>query len=199
MEYEAYKLREVIFDNRYRLERKRVSLESGLSTYEFIVHDIGHNALDISGFFRYYEIAGSSGSIEEQLHDIIAGRTNNASVLKRVADERKHYIYDEKVYLDVYGYEYTFKIDGIGPQAVKISIQVTYDEIASSNKPLESMLRDIINTLYSSSLDNERLINEIREKWETEEADKQKIRDAVLKEEEIKRQKQKELEDFLNS
>ena len=145
------------------------------------------------------EIAGSSGPIEEQLHDIIAGRTNNASVLKRVADERKHYIYDEKVYLDVDGYEYTFKIDGIGPQAVKISIQVTYDEIASSNKPLESMLRDIINTLYSSSLDNERLINEIREKWETEEADKQKIRDAVLKEEEIKRQKQKELEDFLNS
>lgn len=199
MEYEAYKLREVIFDNRYRLERKRVSLESDLSTYEFIVHDIGHNALDISGFFRYYEIVGSSGPIEEQLHDIIAGRTNNASVLKRVADERKHYIYDEKVYLDVGGYEYTFKIDGIGPQAVKISIQVTYDEIASSNKPLESMLRDIINTLYSSSLNNERLINKIREKWETEEADKQKIRDAVLKEEEIKRQKQKELEDFLNS
>lgn len=199
MEYEAYRLRGVIFDNRYRLERKKVSLESDMSTYEFIVHDIGHNALDISGFFRYYEIVGSSGSIEEQLHDIIAGRTNNASVLKRVADERKHYIYDEKVYLDVDGYEYTFKIDGIGPQAVKISIQVTYDEISSSNKPLESMLRDIINTLYSSSFNNERLIKEIREKWETEEADKQKIRDAVLKEEEIKRQKQKELEDFLNS
>lgn len=199
MEYEAYRLRGVIFDNRYRLERKKVSLESDMSTYEFIVHDIGHNALDISGFFRYYEIVGSSGSIEEQLHDIIAGRTNNASVLKRVADERKHYIYDEKVYLDVDGYEYTFKIDGIGPQAVKISIQVTYDEILSSNKPLESMLKDIINTLYSSSFNNERLIKEIREKWETEEADKQKIRDAVLKEEEIKRQKQKELEDFLNS
>ena len=199
MDFEAFKLRSVIFDNESRIEKKRVEFECGNLTYEFIVLDIGHNALDIVGFFRYFQIVSSIGPIEMQLHNLIASRTNNAEVLKDVAFKRRHHLFDEKIRADVDGQEYFFKIDGIGPQAVKITVQITYDEIANSQKPLEVKLRDLITHLYQGPLNNKVTLEKIEDNWQKEEAHKQKIHEEVLKEEEIKAQKQKELEDFLNS
>ncbi|WP_407421605.1 hypothetical protein [Methanobrevibacter sp.] len=199
MDYEAFKLRSVIFDNKFRIERKHVEFDSGISSYEVLVHDIGHNALDIVGFFKYFQIVSSVGPIEKELHNLIASKTNSASVLQRVAFERRHYIYDEKIHVDIDGEDYVFKIDGIGPQAVKITVQITYDEIANSTKPLESKLRKLINTLYQGPLNNKETLDKINDTWQKEEAHKQKVHEEVLKDEEIRAQKQKELEDFLNS
>lgn len=199
MDYEAFKLRSVIFDNKFRIERKHVEFDSGISSYEVLVHDIGHNALDIVGFFKYFQIVSSVGPIEKELHNLIASRTKSASVLQRVAFERRHYIYDEKIHVDIDGEDYIFKIDGIGPQAVKITVQITYDEIANSTKPLESKLRKLINTLYQGPLNNKATLDKINDTWQKEEAHKQKVHEEVLKDEEIRAQKQKELEDFLNS
>ena len=77
--------------------------------------------------------------------------------------------------------------------------EITYDEIANSTKPLESKLRNLINTLYQGPLNNKVTLDKISDAWQKEEAHKQKIHEEVLKDEEIRAQKQKELEDFLNS
>ena len=101
MEYEGFKLKGVIFDNKYRLERVNFSFRSkDGSNYRFIIHDVGYNALTIVGFFKYSDIIHSTGKIENQLHEIIANRATSSHSLAKVADERKFYIYNEKVYVN---------------------------------------------------------------------------------------------------
>ena len=199
MEYESFKTKGVIFESKYRLERKKFKFESGFSTYEFFVDAIGHNALTISGFFNYSEITKSLGIVERQLHDLISARTKDPSVLKRVAGERKFYLYNEKINVNIENHDYPFKIGGIGPFAVKLSIQITYDDIVNSNNPLEVILRNLIHNVYKDLFQKEYLIRKIQENWEKEEAHKQKIHEEVLNEEKIKEQKKKELEEFLKS
>lgn len=200
MEYEGFKLKGVIFDNKYRLEREYFSFWSqDGSNYRFIIHDVGYNALTIVGFFKYSDIIHSTGKIENQLHEIIANRATNPHSLAKVADERKFYIYKEKVYVNVDNEEYTFIIDGIGPKAIKISNEITYDEIATSNKPLEVILKDLIENKYATKFNDNELIRKIDNQWQKELEEKRKIEEEVSKEEAWKRQKQKELEEFLRS
>ena len=199
MDFEAYKFRSVIFNDKSRIEKEYVEFESGIRQYDFLVHDIGHNALDIVGFFRYFQIASSLGPVVMKLHNMISPGAKNAYSLKDVAFNRKHYLYNEKITVDVDGEDYTFKIDGIGPQAVKITVQITYDEIANSQKPLERKLRNMINNLYRGPLNNKVTLEKITAQWEKEEAEKQKIHEEVLEEEKERERKKKELEDFLNS
>lgn len=199
MDYESFKTRGVIFESKYRLERKKFVFESALLPYGFFVDAIGHNALTVSGFFNYSQITNSTGIIEMQLHNLIAGRTKDHAVLKRVANERKFYLYNETINVNIENHDYPFKIDGIGPFAVKLSIQITYDDIVNSNNPLEVILRNLIQNVYKDLFQKEYLIRKIKENWEKEEAHKQKIHEEVLNEEKIKEQKKKELEEFLKS
>lgn len=196
MQFEAFKLRSVIFENKFKIDGKKFEVEGKLLPYEFIIHDIGHNALDIVAFFKYRKIVSSPGPIENQLNQLIS-KTSNASVLRRVAFDRKYYLYNENVNVDIYGDDYTFKIDGVGPEAIKITIQITYDDIVTSNNALESILRDLITTIYHDELNDAELIEKINLMWNKEEAEKQKIREEDPREEEIMAQKQKELDEFL--
>ena len=59
------------------------------------------------------------------------------------------------------------------------------------------IFRDLITTIYHDELNDAELIEKINFEWDKEEAEKQKIREEVQREEEIRAQKQKELEEFL--
>jgi len=192
----VFRVFQILANSGQYLDGKKFEVEGKLLPYEFIIHDIGHNALDIVAFFKYRKIVSSQGPIENQLNQLIS-KTSNDSVLRRVAFDRKYYLYNENVNVDIYGDDYTFKIDGIGPEAIKITIQITYGEIVTSNNALESILRDLITTIYHDELNDAELIEKINFEWNKEEAEKQKIREEVQREEEIRAQKQKELEEFL--
>ena len=150
MDYEAFKIRSVIFDNRFKIDNKSIFFESENFNYKFSVMGIGHNALDISTFSRYSNIISSSGPIEKQLDRLIGSTSTNYSVLKSAALKRKRYLLDEKIIVNLNNQDYTFKIDGVGPQAIKITTQITYDEITTSDKPVESTLRDLIYNDYTN-------------------------------------------------
>ena len=199
MEYEAFKFRSVIFWDKSRLIRHHISVVSYGGLYDFIIDSAGHNALDIVAFFKYREIINSNNTLEKQLHEIISSRITNPRVLKDTAYENRFDLYNTKVYFKVNGYTYTFKVDGIGPQAVKITAQITYDDIVFSNNEIESSLRSVIKDKYSSKFNDAVFIKRVDTEWEENEAHKNEVKKEVMKEEEIRLQKQKELEDFLNS
>ena len=198
MKYEGFKLRYFIFQNTYKLERKCFSLfGDSNAVYEFMIHDIGHNALDISAFFKYKDIASRSNSVEKDLHNLISPRANLAATLASEANDKYYRLYNQKVDVRIENVNYSFKIDGVGPKAIKMTYQVTYDDIAASKNPLESHLYGIINDYYP--LDNPATIKKINEEWK-EKVEKQKeLEEQILKEEDLKRKKQKELEEFLKS
>ena len=198
MEYEGFKLKGVIFDKKYLLERECFSFKTEFgSKYEFIIHDIGYNALTIAGFFKYPDIIHSAGKIENQLHELIEDRATNPVSLANVADKRKYYLYGEKIYVNVDNGEYTFEITGIGPYAIKISMDITYDEIATSNKPLEVILKDFIENIYASKFNDRELTRKIDKQWQNELEEKRKVEEEIAQDKAWKRQKQKELEEFL--
>ena len=204
MDYEAFKIRSVIYGNRFKIDNKSIFFESENFNYKFSVMGIGHNALDISAFSRYSNIISSSGPIEKQLDRLIGGTSTNYSVLKSAALKRKRYLLDEKIIVNLNNQDYTFKIDGVGPQAIKITTQITYDEITTSDKPVESTLRDLIYTLYQGQLNNKVTLERIENEWLDKEAYRHDIHEEVLREErekELKKRKVMEelgLSDFPN-
>jgi hypothetical protein len=199
MQYEAFKFRSIIFWDKSRIIKHHISVISDNDIYDFIIDAAGHNAVDIVGFFKYREIINSNASIQRQLHEAISSRIINPRVLKDMAFENRFDIYGSKVYLRVDGYTYAFKIDGIGPQAIKISTQITYDEITTSDDEIESILRGVIMDKYVSKFNDAAFIRKVDAEWEENEAHKNAVMDEVKKEEEIRRRKQEELERFLKS
>lgn len=200
MEYGAFKFRRIVFWDKSRMDRHHFSVVSDDGAlYDCIIEDVGHNAVDIVLFFKYREIINSNASIERQLHEAISKRITNPRVLKDTADDRKYDLYGHKVSLEVDNHNYNFEINGIGPQAVKISTQITYDEITTSDGELESSLREIIENKYASKFKDTAFLKMVDAEWAEKEAHKNKIMDEVRKEEEIKRKKQEELERLLKS
>lgn len=199
MKYESFKYRSMIFWDKSRIINHHISVVSGNGIYDFIIDDAGHNAITIVGFFRYREIISSDASIQRQLHEAISARIANPNILKDTAFENKFDIYGTKVYLEVNGRTYGFQIDGIGPQAIKISTQITYDEITSSENEIESILRGVIKDKYASKFNDAAFIRKVDSEWNEKEAHMNEVRDEVKREEEIRRRKQEELERFLKS
>ena len=160
MEYEGFRLMSFIFENKYKLEKERFSLSGDSdAVYDFFIDVVGHNALDISTFCRYTEIATLSNQVEKNLHQLISYNAKLASTLASEAADKAYRLYGEKIRINVGDINYIFSIDGVGPKAIKMTCQITYDEIASSDKPLESYLRELINKLYST--DDKNSIDEI--------------------------------------
>ena len=198
MNFEGFKLRSAVFDSKYKLKKETISFDSrNNSNYSFLVFDIGHNALDIVGFFKYGDIILFSGPVENELHQLISGRTQSPSTLARVAYDRRFYLYEEKLDILVNDDEYSFKIDGVGPEAIKLTTQVTYDDIATSDRSLEVLLRNLIEDLYRRKLNDESFLKKVEKDWDDENRYNQKLDEAVSKEEAEKIRKRKELEEFL--
>ncbi len=197
MEYEAFKLKNIIFTNRYRLGHYSFSFSNrNDSLNKLIILDVGNITLTVAQFFKYRELTSPQSSVEEYIHKLIS-KTSDPYILARVASKRKWYLYDEIVPVMINGKEYNFKIDGIGEWAVKISMEVTYDEIAASQNPLERILKNVIEIEYSYKFNDEYLLEEIDKKWEEEIAYKKFINDEVFKEDEEILRKRRELEEFL--
>lgn len=197
MEYEAFKMRSIIFTDKSRLKRYFTFFDDAGSSYRFLIDWVGHNALEIVGFFKYEEIADEKNAVARQLKYIISPSATYASTLRQEAESLNQFHFGVKI--NICGDTYLFKTDGFGPSAVKISYQPTYDDILSSKSSLERILGEIIHNTYSNQENDTKLLGEIDEKWMSEMAKKRALRAETLKKEEIRRKKQEELEEFLRS
>ncbi|SDA64995.1 hypothetical protein SAMN02910315_01933 [Methanobrevibacter millerae] len=198
MEYEGFRLRSFIFQDKEKIHGKRFSLQGDSNaTYDFNIHGVGHNALDVTAFCNYEKIARNSNRMEKDLHYLIDYRAKLASTLASEANNRAYRIYEEKIKVNIEDIDYTFIIDGVGPKAIKMTCQVTYDEIATSHRPLESYLKNLISSTYR--MDDPELISKIDREWAQDFEEKKKRRQQTIKDEEERRRKREELEEFLKS
>ena len=198
MELEAYILKGCISENKYRIENNRFSIVEG-TINEFIIDGVGYNALTIISYYKYEEIFNSNNSTEKQLHELISSNARSPYFLKEEALDNQFDIYNQKVDVDIGKDSYSFEIEGVGPIAIKISKEFTYDKIIKADDVICKELKDICYKKYANNLNNISLTSKLQNEWEKDFKEKQELRSKTLEAEEIRRQKQKELEEFLNS
>ena len=198
MELEAYILKGCISENKYRIKNNHFNIIEG-TINEFIIDNAGYNALTIISYYKYEEIFNSNNSTEKQLHELISSDARSAHYLKEEALDNQLDIYNQKVSVDIGKDSYSFEIKGVGPIAIKISKEFTYDEIIKANDVICKELKDICYKKYSNNLNDINLTSNLQNEWKEDYKQKQELRSKTLEEEEIRRQKQKELEEFLNS
>ena len=112
MDYEGFKLKSFIFQKRHLLEKKHFSLPGDCDeVYDFMIDVVGHNALDISTFSKYGDIARRSNRMEKDLHYLISYNAKLASTLAIEAAEKAYKLYDERIDININNVDYTFKIE----------------------------------------------------------------------------------------
>lgn len=191
MNFEGYKLRGCIFKAKSEIENYRFD--------NFTVEFVGENGLGIVKYCKYRDIINDSDITERQLHKIIDYSASRGDELKDEAIYNKFNLFEKKVDVEYFGDTYSFEIKGVGPQAIKLTRNFTYDEIAECGDEVSELLYSTIHDRYLQYLEDDVLIKTLKETWQKEESDKKRRLEKVKKEEEIRRKKQQELEEFLAS
>ena len=191
MEFEAFRLRECISKDKSRIDKFRFD--------DFVVNLIGENALVIVRYYKYEAIVKDSDISQRQLHEMISADSIFGRQLKDEAFYNRYNLYDQKIDLE-YGMDsYSFEIKGVGPQAIQLSRNFTYEDIVNADDSLSLRLNSIIQEKYLGFLKDKRLSNSLYETWQKEELEREKRMKQILEEERIRIKKQQELEEFLNS
>ena len=191
MEFEAFRLRECISKDKSRIDKFRFD--------DFVVNLIGENALVIVRYYKYDSIVKDSDISQRELHEMISADSVFGRQLKDEAFYNRYNLYDQKINLE-YGMDsYSFEIKGVGPQAIQLSRNFTYEDIVNADDSLSLRLNSIIQEKYLGFLKDKRLSNSLYETWQKEELEREKRMKQILEEERIRLIKQKELEEFLNS
>lgn len=191
MEFEAFRLRECISKDKSRIDKFRFD--------DFVVNLIGENALVIVRYYRYGAIVKDSDISQRQLHEMISADSVFGRQLKDEAFYNRNNIYNQKIDLEYAGDSYSFEIKGVGPQAIQLSRNFTYEDIVNADDSLSLRLNSIIQEKYLGFLKDKRLSNSLYETWQKEELEREKRMKQILEEERIRIIKQQELEEFLNS
>lgn len=191
MEFEAFRLRECISKDKSRIDKFRFD--------DFVVNLIGENALVIVRYYKYDSIVKDSDISQRELHEMISADSVFGRQLKDEAFYNRYNLYDQKINLE-YGMDsYSFEIKGVGPQAIQLSRNFTYEDIVNADDSLSLRLNSIIQEKYLGFLKDKRLSNSLYETWQKEELEREKRMKQILEEERIRIIKQQELEEFLNS
>ena len=191
MEFEAFRLRECISKDKSRIDKFRFD--------DFVVNLIGENALVIVRYYKYEAIVKDSDISQRQLHEMISADSIFGRQLKDEAFYNRYNLYDQKIDLEYVGDSYSFEIKGVGPQAIQLSRNFTYEDIVNADDSLSLRLNSIIQEKYLGFLKDKRLSNSLYETWQKEELEREKRMKQILEEERIRIKKQQELEEFLNS
>lgn len=191
MEFEAFRLRECISKDKSRIDKFRFD--------DFVVNLIGENALVIVRYYRYNSIVKDYDISQRQLHEMISADSVFGRQLKDEAFYNRYNLYDQKIDLEYAGDSYSFEIKGVGPQAIQLSRNFTYEDIVNADDSLSLRLNSIIQEKYLGFLKDKRLSNSLYETWQKEELEREKRMKQILEEERIRIIKQQELEEFLNS
>ncbi|MBQ9025590.1 MAG: hypothetical protein IJ104_04330 [Methanobrevibacter sp.] len=191
MNFEGYKLRGCIFKAKSEIENYRFD--------NFTVEFVGENGLGIVKYCKYRDIINDSDMTERQLHEIIDYAASRADELKDEAAYNRFNLFEKKVDVGYLSDSYSFEIKGVGPQAIKLTRNFTYDEIAECGDCVSEQLYITIRDKYSQYLENDALIKILKESWQKEESDKKRRLEKVKEEEEIRCKKLQEIEEFLAS
>ena len=192
-----YKLKHIIKVKDDLLNRRRVLIPIGESTYTFRIEEIKSEFIEIIDFFEYLEVELAVGPLEAELNGFTNGKTRN-----QLTDNEVYAIRFSKFKMEVDKKDYEFEITGVGPRALKVSLYVKYSDIEEPENLIEIQLKDIILEEYTSLLKDKRYqekLIEIKNESDKQEAEQARIKDEVRREQEEKERKWRELEARLNS
>ena len=156
--------------------------------YAFRIFKAKNAIMEFGLFLHYSSLKDSDGPIERSLNEMIYP---NIIDYERFFSE--NFYFEPEFFID--DEEYTLKIAGEGPIALKLVMDLTYSEINSSNRPIEKKLRNFIVSTYKHQMNIDPDLKNKFEKVLENEKEKEKRKEERLKEVREKENRIKEIED----
>ncbi len=136
-----YPVKVVVSGDKSLILNKQFSEDIENYRYDFKIFNVLESIMEVGVFIRYPSIIGSPKPIERSLAELIGYSTGDLP-----------YIFEQyrfsKVYFTIGDVEYSLKIIGVGPFALKLVMDVSFSEIENEKGPLEKSLKDFILNFY---------------------------------------------------
>ena len=149
-------------------------------SYNFKIFNILESIMEVGIFIRYSSIMDSPKPIEKALAELVNYSTGD---LPYIFEDYRY----SKVYFTIDGVEYSLKIIGVGPMALKLIMDISFPEIEEGKGPLEKVLKDFILKFYGlvSQFDTnyQKEFQNNLEEYEKKTLRKEKILEEVRKQE----------------
>ncbi len=156
--------------------------------YAFRIFKAKNAIMEFGVFLPYSSLKDSEGPIERSLNEMIYP---NIIDYERFFSE--NFYFEPEFFID--DEEYTLKIAGEGPIALKLVMDLTYSEINSSNRPIEKKLRNFIISFYKYKMKMDPNLKNEFEKVLEKEKDKEMRKEERLKKVREKEKRMNEIED----
>lgn len=136
-----YPIRLVVSGNKSLIINKEITENIENYNYNFKIFNVLEGIMEVGVFIRYSSILDSPKPIEKSLAELIGYSTGDLE-----------YIFEQyrfsKVNFTMDDVEYSLKIIGVGPVALKLILDVSFSEIDDERGPLEKSLKDFILNFY---------------------------------------------------
>ncbi len=136
-----YPVKVVVSGDKSLILNKQFSEDIENYSYDFKIFNVRESIMEVGVFIRYPSIKGSPKPIERSLDELIGYSTGD---LPYVFEQYRF----SKVYFTIGDVEYSLKIIGVGPFALKLVMDVSFSEIEDEKGPLEKSLKDFILNFY---------------------------------------------------
>lgn len=184
-----YDTKLIIWSDKNLLIGKRIYLKIENKNYTFKIFNVEHSIIEFGVFIPYTSLEESNGPIEQNLNDMLYYDTiyNYERFFSNNFFFKPKFIYG--------GEEYTLRMAGSGPIALKLILEFTLSELDNSNKPIEKKLRNFIVRTYEKEMEHDSdLENKFKRVLEKDKEDKLK-KEERLKEIKKKEKRIREVED----
>lgn len=136
-----YPIRLVVSGNKSLIINKEITENIENYNYNFKIFNVLEGIMEVGVFIRYSSILDSPKPIEKSLAELIGYSTGD---LEYIFEQYRY----SKVNFTMDDVEYSLKIIGVGPVALKLILDVSFSEIDDERGPLEKSLKDFILNFY---------------------------------------------------
>lgn len=188
MRLEDYDIQLIVKSDKDILNNQTLPIEIEDKKYTFRIFKAKNAIMEFGVFLPYSSLKDSEGPIERSLNEMIYP---NIIDYERFFSE--NFYFEPEFFID--DEEYTLKIAGEGPIALKLVMDLTYSEINSSNRPIEKKLRNFIISFYKYKMKMDPNLKNEFEKVLEKEKDKEMRKEERLKKVREKEKRMNEIED----
>lgn len=136
-----YPIRLVVSGNKSLIINKEITENIENYNYNFKIFNVLEGIMEVGVFIRYSSILDSPKPIEKSLAELIGYSTGD---LEYIFEQYRY----SKVNFTMDDVEYSLKIIGVGPVALKLILDISFSEIDDERGPLEKSLKDFILNFY---------------------------------------------------
>lgn len=193
-----YKLKHIVSLKPELLDRMIVLIPIEGVIYQFRADKVASEIIELVDYVQYDEVKMAAGPLEKELKNFTYGKSRG-----QLSDHEVYEIRFSKFKLDILTKEYEFEITGVGPRALRVSLNLRYDHIEGEETRFEQQLKEMIMDKYSYRIENnpayQNKLKQMKKDYEEKRAQQDKIREEVRREQAEKERKMRELEERLNA